>query len=147
MKGPRIGLLMVFLLLSTACSNGAYNSDEAIERGDVVTQAGVENPGPFIEFMKNVEDKNEATLRITGYTKEGDPIFHDVEYDGKRFDFSYDDSHDQYGGKDRGVTTDTCTELKQRETPNDEIGFYLTGCSNEKEHPLLELSKEQWEDR
>ncbi|WP_370297377.1 DUF4362 domain-containing protein [Rossellomorea marisflavi] len=139
--------VFLFMILSSACSNGAYNSDEAIERGDVVVQNGVENPGPFIEFVKNVQDKNEATLRITGYTKEGDPIFHDVEYDGSKFGFSYDDSHDKFGGEDIGVTTDTCTELEQRETPNDEIGFYLKGCSKETEHPLLELSKEQWEER
>lgn len=147
MKGFGTGLLVVCLFLTTACSNGAYNSDEAIKRGDVVVQNGVENPGPFIEFVKNVQDKNEATLRITGYTKEGDPIFHDVEYDGSKFGFSYDDSHDKFGGEDIGVTTDTCTELEQRETPNDEIGFYLKGCSKETEHPLLKLSKEQWEER
>lgn len=147
MKWSGIGLLVVCLFLTTACSNGAYNSDEAIERGDVVVQNGVENPGPFIEFVKSVQDKNEATLRITGYTKEGDPIFLDLEYDRNKFAFSHDNSHDQYGGNDRGVTTDTCTEMEQRETPNDEIGFYLTGCSKEKEHPLLELSKEQSEER
>ncbi|MEW4305983.1 DUF4362 domain-containing protein [Rossellomorea marisflavi] len=139
--------VILLIVLSTACSNGAYNSDEAIERGDVVVQNGVENPGPFIEFVKNVEGKNEATLRITGYTKEGDPIFHDVEYDGSKFAFSHDNSHDKHGGSDRGVTTDSCTEMEQRETPNDDIGFYVTGCSKEKEHRLLELSKEQWEDR
>ncbi|WP_442637381.1 DUF4362 domain-containing protein [Rossellomorea marisflavi] len=146
MKWSGIGLLVVCLFLTTACSNGAYNSDEAIERGDVVVQNGVENPGPFIEFVKSVEDKNEATLRITGYTKEGDPVFHDVEYDGSEFGFSFDNSHDKFGGEDIGVTTDTCTEMEQRETPNDEIGFYLTGCSKEKEHRLLELSKEQWKE-
>lgn len=36
MKGFGTGLLVVCLFLTTACSNGAYNSDEAIERGDVV---------------------------------------------------------------------------------------------------------------
>ena len=105
-------LLLISIILGTiGCSNGAYNSKEAIKRGDVVTRDEVANIERFENFLTNISNKKEDTIRVTGYTHEGDPIFQDLQFDGKAIQYTYDDSNDQHGGDDKGIEKDVCNNL------------------------------------
>ena len=63
-----------------------YNSEEAIENGDVVNSHGeISNLDKFENFIKNVESGAKDEIRITMYTHEGDPIFYNLNYAVTKF--------------------------------------------------------------
>ncbi|MGE6486948.1 DUF4362 domain-containing protein [Paenisporosarcina sp. NPDC076898] len=124
------------------CSKStAYGSEEAIKRGDVVYRNEVHNLGRFEQFLNNVANKKKDTIRITGYTKEGDPIFQDLQFDGKIIQNTYNNSNDEYAGEDKGIETDVCTEIIQEEKVQGEVEFLISGCSKDLDHFLLSVKK------
>jgi hypothetical protein len=140
--------LLILLLLSIAlgtigCSNGAYNSKEAIKRGDIVNRDEVANLEKFENFLTNLSNKKEDTIRVTGYTHEGDPIFKDLQFDGKVIQYTYDDSYDEHGGKDKGIEKDVCTEIIKKENDQGKFEFYVSGCSKGTDNFLLSVEKDQ----
>ncbi|MFJ7732537.1 DUF4362 domain-containing protein [Lysinibacillus sp. NPDC097231] len=60
-----------------------YSSEEAIIRGDIDYWVKVANLERFEKFLNNLSNKKEDTIRVTGYTIEGDLIFQDLHFDGK----------------------------------------------------------------
>lgn len=119
-----------FVMGIIGCSKEGYSSDEAITRGDIVIQSEVENFERFDDFLQNLSSNKGDTIRITGYTHEGDPIFVDLKYDGKVIQYTHDNTHDDYAGdNNKGIEKDVCTEIIEKE---DEVGyteFILTGCA------------------
>lgn len=124
------------------CSkSGAYGSEEAIKRGDVVDQNEVINLKRFEQFLINLSYKKEDTIRVTGYTHEGDPIFQDLRFDGEVIHYTYDNSNDEYAGKDKGKETDVCKEVIGKENTQGEIEYLISGCSKNLEHILISVEK------
>ncbi|MGE6753474.1 DUF4362 domain-containing protein [Rossellomorea sp. NPDC071047] len=86
---------------------GAY---EPVETDVVNTHGNIENMERFVEFFKNVRDDVEDRIRIVTYTEEGDPILHDIEYDGDVLHSVRDSRRDTFG---RGEIVEmSCENIK-----------------------------------
>ena len=67
---------------------------------------------------------------MTGYTDEGDPIFKDLEYDGQVIHYSYDNSNDAYGGSEKGIQMDECSEVIKEDNVEGEDRYIISGCTS-----------------
>lgn len=135
--------IILFLLCTilTACS---YDYTTAEERGDIVDLHGkITNEERLDEFIMKIEANKKDKIRITRYTIEGDPLFHDFSYDGKKINYKYDNSKDKYGSSD--VRSTKCDSFIKNET-NLIKEFLLEGCSGKNaeigEHFRFEISSE-----
>ncbi|WP_165822332.1 DUF4362 domain-containing protein [Paenibacillus montanisoli] len=88
----------------------------------------VSNVERFEEFLANLENNNPDRIRVTGYTDEGDPIFKDLEYDGKVIQYSYDNSHDAYGGSQKGKKIDVCSRITTEDVLQGQIDYVISDC-------------------
>ncbi|WP_158598381.1 DUF4362 domain-containing protein [Falsibacillus albus] len=143
-----ISTLTIILIVITTfgCSNGAYSYDKAVKRGDVVYQSKVDNLDRFEQFLINLSDKKKDKIRVTEYTLEGDPIYHDLQFDGKVIRYIYDNSNDEYGGNDKGIKRDLCTGIIKKENEQGYVEFIISGCSNENDRILLRVEKDALKD-
>jgi hypothetical protein len=108
-----------------------YSSEEAIENGDVVNRHGeISNLDKFENFIENVESGAKDEIRITMYTTEGDPIFYNLNYDGNKIQYTYDNSQDGYSGSGKGIESTSCFNLESRNTENG-VEYQLSECSSE----------------
>ncbi|MNO20777.1 hypothetical protein D3C76_105350 [compost metagenome] len=131
-------VLLTLVLLLFGCSNNdaitevksePYSSQEAIRRGDVVFLDKVYNLEGFDDFIASLESKNVDSIRVTSYTDEGDPIFKDLQFDGKAISYTYDDSNDNFGGSNKGIRTDSCSKVVSNENEQGEIDYTVSGCA------------------
>ncbi|MCM3611043.1 DUF4362 domain-containing protein [Planococcus sp. MERTA32b] len=107
-----------------------YPPEEAIENGDVVDIFGeITNLDKFREFTKNFDAGVTDEIRITFYTVEGDPVFYNLNYDGNKIHYTYDDSQDGYASSDKGTQSTTCTEMTSKNTDLG-IEYSLNDCSS-----------------
>ena len=128
--------------LNEVIKAGGYDSEEAIKKGDVVSTAlGDYNLETFQEFLTNFSNKKEDTVRITGYTHEGDPIFQDLRFDGEVIHYSYDNSHDQYGVPEN--VEDVCKAILTEEAADNRVDFVISDCSTIDDHYLIQVRKSQ----
>ncbi|MEC2076298.1 DUF4362 domain-containing protein [Metabacillus fastidiosus] len=134
-------LLFVAISISGCSKSGAYGSEEAIKRGDVVYRNEVVNLEKFEQFLINLSNKKEDTIRVTAYTHEGDPIFQDLRFDGEVIHYTYDNSNDQFAGNDKGKVSDVCKEVIEKENTQGEIEYLISGCSKNLEHILISIEK------
>lgn len=125
--------VFISFIMLIACSHndGAYNSEEAIEQGDVVYQNGFKNIERLEAFIENMEKKKVDSVRITAYTHEGDPIFQDLHYNGKAIEYRYDNSFDQFAGEEKGVKTDICNTIIKKDQE-----YVLSGCEKLSQYVL-----------
>lgn len=108
-----------------------YDSEEAIENGDVVNLYGkISNLDKFENFIKNVENGAKDEIRITMYTLEGDPIFDNLSYDGNKIQYTHDNLQDGYAGSGKGIKSTSCSNIESRNT-EDGVEYYLGECSSE----------------
>ncbi|MHA7136475.1 DUF4362 domain-containing protein [Rossellomorea arthrocnemi] len=70
---------------------------EPVETDIVNTHRNVENMERFEEFYQNVVDDVEDRIRIVSYTEEGDPILHDLGFDGNVLHSARDSRRDTFG--------------------------------------------------
>jgi hypothetical protein len=142
MKGLILVMFAVLVVTNvTGCSkSSAYGSEEAINRGDVVYQNEVFNLNRFEQFKQNVSNEKEDRIRVTGYTDEGDPVFQDLDFDGKVIHYTYDNSNDQFAGGNRGKISDFCKTIVEKEN---ELGtdFLVSDCSKNNEEFLFRLEE------
>ena len=138
-----IGIISILCISLIGCSSsGAYDSEEAIKRGDVVlTPLEDYNLETFERFLKNFSNKKEDAIRITGYTLEGDPIFRDLHFDGEVIHYSYDNSNDQYGQPEN--LEDICKEIKPKEIEDDRVDFLVSNCTTIEDQSIIEVRKDQ----
>ena len=143
MKKFLLIMILLSIVISTiGCSSGAYSSKEAIKRGDIVYQVKVANLERFEKFLHNLSNNKEDIIRVTGYTHEGDPIFQDLQFDGKVIQYTYDNSNDEYAGSDKGMEKDVCTEIIKKENEQDEVEFFVSGCTKGNDRFLLSVEKD-----
>lgn len=136
---------MIFsVVISTiGCSKEAYSYDEAVKRGDVVYQSEVDNFERFEQFLKKLSDKKEDSIRVTGYTHEGDPIFKDLQFDGKVIQYTYDYSNGEFAGNDKGIEKDVCTKITEKDTEQGDVEFLISGCSKGYDQFLIRVEKDK----
>lgn len=106
MKKVLILILSVIMIFAIGCSRDnkltysktPYASETAIKNGDVVGIHGKQyNTEKLEKFMENVRKGIKDKVRITTYTKEGDAIITDLEFDGKKINYTYDNTRDRFG--------------------------------------------------
>lgn len=135
-------IMLILILTIIGCSkkeNGKYSYEEAMKKGDFVFQSDVENFDRFEQFKSNLSNQKADTIRITGYTTEGDPIFHDLQFDGKVIHYTYNNTYDTYGGE-QGIKKEVCKELNQEES-DDLVEFVLDGCTDGEKRYLFNVEK------
>jgi hypothetical protein len=76
-----------------------YPSESAIRNGDVVMPSNGRryNAEKLDQFLENVKSDKKDKIRITRYTTEGGAMIMDLEYDGKRINYTYDTTRDGMG--------------------------------------------------
>lgn len=106
MKKVLIILICFIMLICMGCSEQSkhtyntspYTSETAIKNGDVVDIHGKQyNVEKLENFLENVKNNKKDKIRITGYTTEGGAIITDLEYDGKKINYTYDSTRDGMG--------------------------------------------------
>lgn len=118
--------LIIGIILSSLFLNGCgeYNpSDE-----DVVESHGdITNYDTFMQFVNNINSGkgNKEKIRVVRYTNEGDPLLHDLEYDGKKIISTIDTTRDEFGIQQ--VDTTTCKSIDMKED-KDKTEYVLSGC-------------------
>ena len=82
-------------------NNTPYISETEIKNGDVVkTNNGISHNIERLEkFTENVKKKSKDKIRITQYTTEGGAILTDLNYDGKKINYTYDTTRDGFGAR------------------------------------------------
>lgn len=70
----------------------------------------VENVERFQEFYHNVLNGKEDTVRVVNYTTEGDPLLHDLEYNGDVIKSTFDTRSDKFG--EGNLHTATCNAIE-----------------------------------
>ncbi|MBY0147898.1 DUF4362 domain-containing protein [Neobacillus niacini] len=114
-----IWLVLILVILISGCS---YNpSDE-----DIVDMHGeITNLEKFMKFVENVNQGTEDKIRVVRYTTEGDPLLHDLKYDGKIITSTTDTTRDEFGNG--SVSTATCKSIDVKET-DESTDYTLSGC-------------------
>ncbi|UOF92477.1 DUF4362 domain-containing protein [Fodinisporobacter ferrooxydans] len=107
-----------------------YPSDIAVKNGDVVDVHGkIINFSKFEKFLSNVTSNKKDKIRITAYTTEGDPIFYELNFNGKTVDYTFDNSRDGFNGLNKGKESTSCQGFDMKQTGR-KTEYTLKGCSN-----------------
>ncbi|MGE7113848.1 DUF4362 domain-containing protein [Lysinibacillus sp. NPDC047702] len=138
-------ILLSCLVLLTGCSlTGGYDSSKAIKRGDITLSLnGVHNFERFEQFLEHLANNQEDTVRVTAYTIEGDPIFEDLHFDGINIQYTHDNSHDAFGGQDKGQETDVCKNIMSCINDQNEVEYVLVDCANNGEISLFQVNEKK----
>lgn len=114
-----------------------YTAEQAEKNGDIVFSFnGAKNLKTWTAFFENVKQGRKDAVQLTTYTTEGDPIFYNLDYDGREIRYQYDNSHDGWGAPK--VEQNYCKALERIETKQGYWIYTLTGCSDPErtEQPL-----------
>lgn len=135
---------LMFLL--AGCKDDGQNAEQidpaVIEPGSdrVIDQHGqLENLNLFYQFIKDVEDNEQTSLKVTRYTIEGAPIYWDVEYNGEHFNIEIDNREDAWGSKN--IENYQCDILIEDETGS-LTDYNFKSCNEGFEINLLSVIKE-----
>lgn len=119
------------LVYLAACSqdNGPQTDKAEINRADevVIGHNAIENADRFHAFSKSVSQQQKDEIRIMQRTIEGDPIYQNVRFNGKEYEYTHDSREDAFGSKE--ITRDTCGDFRVIET-NTETTALLEKCEN-----------------
>jgi Domain of unknown function (DUF4362) len=98
---------------------------------DVVNRHGeIKNLDQFEAFFENVQNGKKDRIRIVRYTIEGDPILHDLEYDGDVIHSFEDSRRDTYGPGE--LTKMQCKKIE------------FTSSDRRSEYNLKECNKKEY---
>jgi hypothetical protein len=97
----------------------------------------IENIERLDIFVDNVQNGKKDMVRLVRYTIEGDPIFHDLAYNGSKLTFTRDTSKDKFGQGE--VTSNDCKSIQRLESDT-ETKYLLEGCSDPQISELLTIS-------
>jgi hypothetical protein len=111
--------VFILLILISGCS---YNpSDEDI----VDSHSEITNLEKFMKFVENVNQGTEDKIRVVRYTIEGDPMLHDLDFDGKIITSTTDTTRDEFG--EGSVRTASCKSIDVKET-DESTEYTLSQC-------------------
>jgi hypothetical protein len=139
----RFGLVAFIIFISIIVSGCQQLTDAPPKqkkpgKNEVVeTHGSLENFQRLDQFIQNVQNQKKDKLRLTRYTIEGDPIYHDLDYDGTSLTYTYDTTQDKYGeGK---VTISNCQGIEKQESET-ETKYMLLGCPEPYMEDLITIS-------
>jgi hypothetical protein len=124
-----IAILTVVCL--AACSQEELPHTKKAEKNDsdviIILHNGIENADRFHAFTKRVAEKQKDKITIMQRTIEGDPIYQNVQFNSKEYEYTHDNREDAYGSKE--VRKDSCKDFRVIET-NTETTALLEKCKN-----------------
>lgn len=110
------------------------------DKNDVVNEYGKNaNIEVFQQFVTDAKKGKKTEVRIVNYTDEGDPVLHDIHYNGEEFTSKLDFSRDKYSKG--GTSTATCSSLDTEVKEEAKI-YKLTGCDQIDTEPTLLVIRE-----
>lgn len=103
-----------------------YSSSAAIENGDfVVIHGKIENKQLLTSFLEGAENGQEAFLRTTQYTTEGDAIIIDIKYENNAYQVIVDSTRDVYAEEEARSYSYLSYENMIQQKNDNTIDFYL----------------------
>jgi hypothetical protein len=131
-------LLWISLVLSLAgcAGSGLRNEDLAATEPQrlgemVVTESGQsEQAELFRQWIRRLEQKHPAEIRVVFPTEEGDPVVHTLSYNGTAIEYTIDNSADSFAGENRGVRRAVCGKLVQRAADRHDE-YWLEQCRDD----------------
>jgi hypothetical protein len=138
----RLGLVAFFTFISLIVSGCQTTEAPAKQlapgKNEVVeTHGSLKNFQRLDLFVENVQNNKKDKVRLTRYTIEGDPIYHDLDYDGSKLTLTYDTTKDKFGQGE--VTTSDCKSIEKQESET-ETKYLLAGCSASQMGELIAIS-------
>ncbi|MEH7253827.1 DUF4362 domain-containing protein [Neobacillus niacini] len=125
--------VVLILILISGCSFNPSDEDVVDSHGEIT------NLEKFIEFVENVNQGREDKIRVVRYTIEGDPMLHDLEYDGETITSTTDTTRDEFG--DGSISTATCKSINVKET-DETTDYILSGCDKtDRDNSILVIWK------
>ncbi|MCL6574018.1 MAG: DUF4362 domain-containing protein [Bacillus sp. (in: Bacteria)] len=97
----------------------------------------IENSERLDLFVDNVQSEKKDKVRLIRYTTEGDPIFHDLDYNGSKLTFTLDTTKDKFG--QGNVISNDCQSIQRLESDT-ETKYLLEGCTDPQISELLTIS-------
>ncbi|MEH7110628.1 DUF4362 domain-containing protein [Bacillus sp. JJ1764] len=122
-------MVIVLSFLIAGCGNYKPSSTDVVE-----THGKITNYSKFKEFLEDVTNGKNGEVRVVSYTNEGDPILHDLKYNGKNIKSTLDTTRDEFGEQKVDVTT--CEAIKKNKEDN-KIEYQLSGCKNTKRMNII----------
>ncbi|KGP92304.1 hypothetical protein N780_01825 [Pontibacillus chungwhensis BH030062] len=93
---------------------------------DIINMHGdITNVDTFYAFLESVNEGKEDEIRVVTYTTEGDPMLHDLKYDGEVIHSIKDTRRDSYGPGN--VNEATCESIKVAKS-EERTEYVLSGC-------------------
>ncbi|MCA1031212.1 DUF4362 domain-containing protein [Bacillus timonensis] len=124
-------LLMVVSLMVGCQSNEVIHKEGSISSyqpssKDIVNMHGdITNIDRFFSFVEHVKEGKDDRIRVVTYTEEGDPMLHDLDYDGEVITSTTDTRRDKFGSG--GINTTTCASIDMIES-KERTDYTLSGC-------------------
>jgi len=98
-----------------------------LKDSDIINyHSSLKNGERLKEFVNHVREGETDSVRVIGYTKEGDPIIDDVTYDGGKIEVKRDATRDKYG--EQKVETYQCKSIEVRKNTSKQDEYNVTGC-------------------
>ena len=137
MKKRYIIFLLCIVVLSFVCVKlfiKKQNENKPIESKPFVTKHSdvinrlnsLENGERLKEFVNHVKLGEKDSVRVIGYTIEGDPIIDNVAFDGKTLEVKHDTKRDKYG--EQKVETYQCKSIEVKQNTSKQDEYLLMGC-------------------
>lgn len=132
-------IFIAFIIFLSGCGEKEVNQPSNQPKLDeIIDKHGqVENRERLNEFVEMVRLNQKDKVRLTRYTIEGDPIYHDLDFDGGKLTLTIDTTEDQYG--QGNVTTYECKGITLSESDT-ETKYLLEGCANGQTGELLTIT-------
>ncbi|WP_129692252.1 DUF4362 domain-containing protein [Gottfriedia acidiceleris] len=126
-----MGMNGFILCLGLAACNGTHKSNSAQTLPDykpavddvIDTHGEVKNKSKFLTFLDHVKKGEPDQVRVVHYTTEGDPILHDLHYNGKEIYSTVDTRRDNFG--DKKIYATICKTIVETE-----LNYVLTSCKD-----------------
>ncbi|WNB91095.1 DUF4362 domain-containing protein [Bacillus sp. NEB1478] len=127
-------LLFVTICFLSACQK----EDQVVSTKNEIKMGNsrIENGERLYHFSKSSADHQSDKIRITQYTKEGDPIYQDINYDGKTYKYKLDTTEDKFGV---GEIRKTSCQMFHMEEKNNEMTAVLEQCGDALQIELFTL--------
>lgn len=142
-KLDRKVFIFIFILIVCAISSSCQTAgiplkDKRLTANNeiVETHGQLQNIVRLDAFINNVKKDKKDKVRLTRYTTEGDPIYHDLDYADSKLTFTMDTREDEFG--QGAVTKSICKGIQKQELET-ETNYILTGCENEQKKGLLTI--------
>ncbi len=126
-------------MLMAGCSNQisgmSLDSTGQNENEVVDNQGKVKNLQYLDDFMRSVDQQEEAKVKVTQYTQEGDPVTTQLHYEKGEVKYRHDTTQDKYG--DQKVIEKSCDSISRLDRADKTV--YIVKCGSE-EVDILNIS-------